>query len=199
MKKLNEKQIIKKWKQVINNIKLKTEEDRIKVCKYAELHALTELLEAESLARFPEITSTIIDPLSLSSNLLPLSLKVLEGIKDLSKVHFTGQPAFALMRKGQSMSKTVNTYVINISISREDFRNISHQSGIKNLSKLEGLIVSKITEQLNKLIEEGNEIHIFLVIADIRMISEGKTHLDPQLTLMSRYHVEPQMITIDDI
>ncbi len=196
MNKLNEEQIVKKWGVVIDTLTFRTKEDRAKACKYAELHSLTELLEAESLARFPEMRSTAIDEPPFSQNLLPISLKVLEGIKDLSKIHFTGQPVFMIERNGGVQAETVKAHGMTISLSREDYQ---VKLGIDIINNLEGRVIQKVVEQLNKLIEEGNEIHMFLAVAGIRIISEGKTHLNPQLTLISRYHTEPQIITIDDL
>jgi hypothetical protein len=199
MSKLNEEQIVKKWGPVINDLKFKTKKDRAMACKYAELHALVELSEAEMLTNFPVMRSTAIDQPPLVKNLLPISLKVLAGINDLSKLHFTGQPVFKFIRNNEWVMETVKAHGISISLSQEDYQDISQQLGIDIINNLESVIIQEVTEKLNTLIEEGNEIYMFLVVAGIRMISEGKDTFNPQLTLISRYHAEPTSVSIEDL
>lgn len=190
--------IVKKWSPVMESLNF-SKGDLPKVCEYAELHALTELAEREMLTEFPQMRSTTIDQPLISNNLLPMSLKVLRGINDLSKVHFTGQPAFRFMRNSELVFETVKAHVMTIAMKHEDYIDIHRNLGIDVLNNLESVIIQEVTEQLNKIIEEGNEIYIYLAVAGIRMMSEGVDGLNPKLTLISRYHVEPGTISLDDI
>lgn len=198
-KKVNEakENAVKKWAPVLEHLKFK-KEDVPHVCWYAELHALAEATTRETLSRFPEMKIDTVDAPPFTENLLPISLKVLEGIEDLSKVHFTSQPVFMIMRNGDYVPGTAKAYQISIDVGQDCILEFSQMHGIDILNELEGAIVHEMSARINDLIEEGNEIWMYLAVAGVRIISET-TQPRARLSLISRYHVEPQTVTIEDL
>jgi len=198
MKELNEEQIVKKWGPIIDTLNFKAE-NRAKACKYAELHALFEAEAATTLYKYPEMRTSTIDNPPFTENLLPISLKVLEGIRDLSKIHFISQPVFMITRDGNPQPESVGAHQISIGINHEDYMDISRKHGIDVLNTLESAIIHEMSARINQLIEEGNKIYIFLVIAGMRMISEGKEGMNPQVSIYGRWHIESPTISIEDL
>ena len=203
MKKLTDEQVIKKWSPVLETLNFKNEVDRNKACIYADLHALSEVKAKETLLQYPEMNaaSPIIGA-PLTENLLPISLKVLEGINDLSKVHFTGSPAFMILRNGGYEAETVGAHSISILIDYDMYMDMIRQTGIDSIVHLESAIIHELSHHINEILEKGNEIHMYLAVAGLRIIfMDGDKDKKPhgQLSLISRYHVEPTSVTINDL
>jgi len=187
----------KKWSPILEHLKFK-KEDIPNVCWYAELHALAEATTRETLSRFPGMKIDTVDAPPFTENLLPISLKVLEGIKDLSKVHFTGQPVFMIVRNNEYVPETVKAYQISIDVAEDYILDFSQMQGIDILNELEGAIVHEMSARINDLIEEGNDIWMYLAVAGVRIISET-TQPRARLSFISRYHAEPQTVSIADL
>jgi len=198
MKKLNEEQIVKKWGPMLEQYGIPVENLNT-MCTYAEFHALIE-----SEVPFGMQNMDLYDRNQMK-NLLPVSIKILTKVKDLSKIHPVPVPFFQFMKKDQICSESVKTHSLSFNIDREDIvKMISGvEPGLEMMSALEDTISNKVSEHFNKLIDEGNEIHLFLALSSIRMITSGSITLgttdQPMVQLLSRYHAEPTSVTVDDL
>lgn len=192
------KKIVRKWRPVIETLKFK-EFDIKKVCEYAELHSLEESIESLTV---PMTTIEFLP--GMNKNLLPLSLMILKKVNDLSKIHFVSSPAFLINRNGKHEPESVKTYAFETNISYDQIMSLVQIiGGINTESKIESDLITEISGKINELINDENEIYVYLVAQSISSISAaGKP---PKIMLRSRYHVEPckiqqsSGITINDL
>jgi len=187
---------VMKWESIVKMMDFK-KSDIPKVCEYADLHTL---LESTNHTVFPGTTEFI--PKYLEDSMLPISLKVLSKVKDLSKVHFEYLPVFRLMRDGEICSETMKTHSISSDVTRDQIVELKRQTGIDLIAMVESELIEKLAGIYNKLIEDGNELYVFVVAQSIAIVAEGTQA--PQIRLLSRFHIEgpgvwEKSITINDL
>lgn len=181
--------IVKKWKPVIEIFDFNNE-DIVKVCEYAEAHSMIE--SAEHLSFMNNGYPTLGDKLNKfriksENTLLPLSLKILQKISDLSKIHLTFQPVFIIERDGESQAVTVKTYNIEAGITPSEIME-NALAGIDNIEMAENLMAEELANKMNTEISKGYELYVYLVAQSIRIITIGTE--PPKIMMCTRYHIE---------
>lgn len=187
---------VMRWEPIIKMLDFKRG-DIPKVCWYVHLHALTE---STPHTVFPGTTEFI--PKNVGENMLPISLKVLSKVNDLSKVHFEGIPVFTLIRGEKVCGETMKTHSISSEVTHGQIMELTQQTGIDVTSMVENELIEKLADTYNKLIEQGNELYIMSVAQSIALVTEGTQ--PPRIRLLSRFHIEgpgvkEKYITIDDL
>jgi hypothetical protein len=190
----NVENIVKKWRPVIESLNFK-ESDIQKVCEYAELHALEESTDYMSLPKVDTVDTTF--KLSADETLLPLSLRVLSKINDLSKVHFVDGPAFVIERNGKVESETVKTYSIQSTVTQDQIMQLKHLHGIDVIDMVENELILLLVDKLNSEIEMGNDLYVYLVAQSIRIITVGTE--PPRIMMSTRFHAEEPVVTMNDL
>jgi len=185
----NTENIVKKWKPVVQSLEF---DDKYipKICEYAEMHTITEA----NSDYFQSIESVI--P-TLEVSLLSISLDILKRVKDLSKIHFIKGVFFNLQRNNEIHSETVKTHSFSISINREDMMHLRNQTEVNIIKHAEDKLIDGVAEMYNKLIEEGNDLYIYLVGQSLRIISES-TMDSTQIMILSRFHSEKHDIILEE-
>ena len=182
---------IAKWKPVFQ--KLGWNENIEKFCEYAETHALYE----SSMSLTAPITDNIhrIVPV-IEDNMLPKSLQVLKQIHDLSKVHLVGAPVFEMIRDNGWVQEVVKTYACSVDVLNGDMYDLISGFGLNVLTDTENLLINELSDNFNKLIEEGCEIYMFIAAEAISVINE-KAAPTSRIMIRSRYHIERPSVKLE--
>lgn len=191
MRQLTKEEIVTKWGPVIDTLNPKSRADREKLCLYAHQHAL---IESEN-----DSDGTPVSPLfePFGKNLLPIALRIMSKVNDLSKVSLTPLPAFLLEKNGKTWQENVKTFTMNVRIDKNDLRDMQLMHGIDLIQETEHILTDEAANQLNDIIEKGSKIHMLLAAASIVVITEGPN--DPKISLRSRFFIEREGFTIEDL
>jgi len=188
MNELTNEELIKKWSVILDPMDF-PKEHLLKVATYAEHHAK---IEAGYESRGFDLSQAKME--GFGGKLLPISLRILEKIKDLSKLHVARFPTVYF---NEFKQENVETYTMSIGMNQEDIMNLRHYHGIDVVAEAESMLTEEVSNQLNYMIEEGNEIYVYLVASAVSLISEGSSV--PKISIRSRFHKEPKTVSMEDL
>jgi len=179
-------EIEKKWGSTIKKFSFE-EKDIQRICEYAERHRLAEFEVTESLkkegARFTD----------LKRSLLPISLRILEKVKDLSKVHFVPAPNFTYEKDGKESMKTDSNFQFKTAITSDNIPELRKLDWtIDVIGLVENNIVEKMSAEYNEMIEKGDSIYVYLVVASTTLISTAIGA--PEMVVRSRFYADPNPV-----
>jgi hypothetical protein len=196
IKKMNNEDIVKKWGPVLESSGFLREEIE-KVAVYCHYHSLVES-ESISVPGLPEFKAPAYFPSTLM-----ISISVMKKIKDLSKVKLTPHPNYAeeiiVKEEGgvrvEREFRSVNAYGFTVSIPRSDLKNTGD---VDTIQKYENEIINGIAEEINKVIDAGHTITLFLAVSDIRLITQpmADTFDGARILAASRYFIND--LTLED-
>jgi hypothetical protein len=118
-------------------------------------------------------------------SLISLELKVISKINDLSKIIFVENSSVDINTDPNSSQKiiSINDNRFKINISYEEIMFEINKSYRKEL--FENIIISEISNHINKLIDEGNNIYVLNFVSSIVTITE-KT-MSPHVFVISKF------------
>jgi hypothetical protein len=210
MKQLNEDQATAKWSEIIKMAcpELKPEYTG-KVCLFAHLAATNEMFSPAVPPARPAMISDMTDIVNHPSMpIIPINLKIINKISDLSKVVFTHGPTYIrewyTTEPDSSGVNHMKYHTVNNPINTIENKILAEKPpryGLDAYSNwcdhLERSIIDIVTTYFNRLIDEGNTLYIYMPVSDIMFIDRGDEF---EIKIRSRLsEIKETTVSLDDI
>jgi len=167
---------ITKWYPIIDNFYIK-EEFREKIATHLEKIASLEYLNNDLNSSLNVLNSTS----TFTKSLLPMELKIISKIFDLSKVKFVPNIEFVL--EDNEVLK-VDTFINECSHQRNSFE-LLNTNALELINYMEDHIIQQIADKINELIKENHIVYIYILVNSNILIAEGT--LAPKMVIKSMY------------
>jgi hypothetical protein len=165
--------VVKKWGPVLEDALKIPKEHLEKVSKWVDAYVINVEFEMRNNRdkHHEMFIPRNIDRPQVFENLLPLNLQVIGRIKDLNKVGLVVDPIFPklVMKNGEAVisKESIDTLKYQIKIKNEDFGDICSGYGMDVVKLTEDLLIETIVNDINRKIDEGSEVFIYVPISRI--------------------------------
>jgi len=170
--KLNADQLIHKWKSILITKNI-PEKYHLNVAFYVEILSIMETVNTLSSIN------------NRYTTLVPLNIEIISKIIDLSKVYFMDKPAQEILGKYIQVSEVM----FKCDLTLNDLQYLELTDDIVKYNVFSDRIVEKITNRINKEIEEGKNIYIYNLCQTLNILKDN-SNSDlpiPILTIVSRF------------
>ena len=196
MENVKKEYYVAKWGELIKDLKLFPDEYIEKVSEFAERFSREQANLKETLSTGSYWDKTSAPIFNDNDNLLPLNLRLISKLKDLSKVVFLNSPEEIVKVGDEEVYIKVGTFQCTHDISQQKLADIREQIGIDVIAEVEDSILSLIADKINAQIDMGETIYMWMPISSIAIIVEGTT--PPRLLARTRYATSKNL-TLNDI
>jgi hypothetical protein len=128
-----------------------------------------------------------------------MAISVLKNIKDLSKVRFVADTQW----EEHGTFKQIDVKRFEARIDHTKAFDLMHKYGLDVVQEAEELGVKLISDDINKAIDEGKLISIYLVVSTVKVMGDMMLRYTASsygtLFFTSMYLVEDMPVTINDL
>ena len=183
-KDLRKEEITRKWADVLQGFNIRTKYYE-KVAGYLHNFALSEAANT-SIENLNKLNSK-----DENSTLVPLNLKIITKINDLSKVEFVIGPMFVIEKfekevkeneefrdvyVSKTKAESVSTIETRIKIPVDEYTHTGHY-GKSWVEGYEDILAELIAKKINEKIDEGYTPYVYILVQSIMVIDENKKYV----------------------